>query len=154
MRGLLLFLFCLLLTAARADCPPNANIADWVFGGKLCQAAATFGAEAAGASPVLIVVVHGDISDGGSATYHVAFAKTLARPGVVVGRADAGPAIPTIAAAPAQASTLSAGADNYTRRRTSRRVARRDRGAAQTHYRAAPCHLCRATPAARRSAAC
>ena len=33
---------------------------------------------------MLIVVVHGDISDGGRATYHVAFAKTLARPGAVV----------------------------------------------------------------------
>ena len=69
---------------AHADCPPGASIADWVFGGKLCQAAATFGAETAGPSPVLIVVVHGDISDGGRATYHVAFASTLARPGAVV----------------------------------------------------------------------
>ncbi len=77
-----LFLAC--SSAARADCPPNSSIADWVFGGKLCQAAATFGAETAGPSPVLIVVVHGDISDGGRATYHVAFARTLARPGAVV----------------------------------------------------------------------
>jgi pimeloyl-ACP methyl ester carboxylesterase len=84
MRGLSLFVLLLCGSAARADCPPNASIADWVFGGKLCQAVATFGAEAAGASPTLIVVVHGDISDGGPATYHAAFAKTLARPGRVV----------------------------------------------------------------------
>src|ERR1043166_6561959 len=84
MRGILLVFFCLLPTAALADCPPNASIADWVFGGKLCQALTTFGAETAGASPVLIVVVHGDISDGGRATYHVAYAKTLVRTGAVV----------------------------------------------------------------------
>jgi len=79
-------LFALLLccSAAHADCPPGASISDWVFGGKLCQSVATFGAETAGPSPLLIVVVHGDISDGGRATYHVAFAKTLAQPGRVV----------------------------------------------------------------------
>ena len=85
MRGLALI--ALLLTCsspALADCPPGARITDWVFGGKLCQAATTFGAATAGASPLLIVAGHGDISDGGRATYHVAFAKTLARPGAVV----------------------------------------------------------------------
>ena len=80
----LLLPLLLCCSPARADCPPNSTIADWVFGGKLCQAATTFGAETAGASPTLIVVVHGDISDGGRATYHVAFAKTLQRPGTVV----------------------------------------------------------------------
>ena len=84
MRGLCLFVLLLCSSAARADCPPGASITDWVFGGKLCQAATTFGAETAGASPTLIVVVHGDISDGGRATYHVAFARTLAQPGRVV----------------------------------------------------------------------
>lgn len=86
-RRLRVFLFILLMLGcgtAHADCPPNASIAEWVFGGKLCQAVATFGAEAAGASPVLIVVVHGDISDGGAATYHTALAKTLLRPGAIV----------------------------------------------------------------------
>jgi pimeloyl-ACP methyl ester carboxylesterase len=79
-------LFALLLccSAAHAGCPPGATVADWVFGGKLCQAVVTFGAETAGPSPLLIVVVHGDISDGGRATYHVVFAKTLAGPGRVV----------------------------------------------------------------------
>jgi pimeloyl-ACP methyl ester carboxylesterase len=80
----LLVLFLLCAAPARADCPPNSSISDWVFGGKLCQAVATFGAETAGATPVLVVVVHGDISDGGRATYHAAFAKTLAQPGRVV----------------------------------------------------------------------
>lgn len=83
-RFLLLALLLLCGSPARADCPPGSSIADWVFGGKLCQAATTFGAEAVGTSPVLIVVVHGDISDGGRATYHVAFAQTLARPGTIV----------------------------------------------------------------------
>lgn len=86
MRGLLILVGLLLFgpVAAKADCLPDSRIADWVFGGGLCLAATTFGAEEAGASPTLIVVVHGDISDGGAATYHVAFAKTLARPGSVV----------------------------------------------------------------------
>ena len=71
-------------TTALASCPPDSTIADRVFGGGVCLAAETFGAESAGAHPVLIVVVHGDISDGGAATYHAHFARTLARPGVVV----------------------------------------------------------------------
>lgn len=71
-------------TAAVAACRPDSTIADYVYGGGLCLAAETFGAESAGASPVLVVVVHGDISDGGAATYHARFASTLARPGVVV----------------------------------------------------------------------
>jgi pimeloyl-ACP methyl ester carboxylesterase len=80
----LLVLFLVCSAPARADCPPGASISDWVFGGKLCQAVTTIGAETAGASPVLVVVVHGDISDGGRATYHVAFARTLVRPGTIV----------------------------------------------------------------------
>ncbi len=81
MRGLFA---CLLLMsgAAHAACPPDSRITDWVLGGGLCQAARTFGNEAD--APTLIVVVHGDISDGGAATYHVAFAETLARPGAIV----------------------------------------------------------------------
>jgi pimeloyl-ACP methyl ester carboxylesterase len=74
----------LTLRCAAAACPPASAIADHVFGGGLCLAATTFGAESAGAAPILIVVVHGDISDGGAATYHTEFAKTLVRPGVVV----------------------------------------------------------------------
>ncbi len=84
MRLVVIAVLLLCAGAARADCPPGAPIADWVFGGGLCQAVTTFGTESAGASPVLIVVVHGDISDGGAATYHAAFAPTLARPGTIV----------------------------------------------------------------------
>jgi hypothetical protein len=75
----------LLLLAGRAHaaCPPDSRIAEWVLGGGLCLAASTFGAENAGERPTLVVVVHGDISDGGLATYHVAFARRLARRGVV-----------------------------------------------------------------------
>jgi pimeloyl-ACP methyl ester carboxylesterase len=71
------------IEAAAAACPPRSTIAEYVFGGGLCMAATTFGAESAGAAPILIVVVHGDISDGGAATYHADFAGTLARPGVI-----------------------------------------------------------------------
>ena len=69
--------------AAAAACPPQSTIAEFVFGGGLCMAATTFGSESAGANPILIVAVHGDISDGGAATYHIDLARTLARPGVV-----------------------------------------------------------------------
>ena len=70
--------------AAAGSCPPESAIRDYVYAGGLCLGAETFGAEEAGASPLLIVVVHGDISDGGAATYHARFARTLARPGAVV----------------------------------------------------------------------
>jgi hypothetical protein len=76
-------LLLLLSQRAAASCPPGSTMADYVFGGGLCLVAATFGAEQAGAAPILIVVVHGDISDGGAATYHADFAKTLVQPGVV-----------------------------------------------------------------------
>ncbi len=72
-----------LASAARAACPPDSRIAEWVLGNGLCLAASTFGAETAGQQPVLVVVVHGDISDGGRATYHATFAQKLVRPGVV-----------------------------------------------------------------------
>jgi pimeloyl-ACP methyl ester carboxylesterase len=68
--------------AASAACPPDSRITSWVYGGRLCQAVTTFGNEADAST--LIVVVHGDISDGGAATYHVAFAEALARPGAIV----------------------------------------------------------------------
>ena len=89
MRGLALFAGLMFgcgvaYDVAHAACPADSNITEWVFGGGLCQAAATFGAETAGPSPALVVVVHGDISDGGDATYHIAFARTLARPGAIV----------------------------------------------------------------------
>jgi pimeloyl-ACP methyl ester carboxylesterase len=84
MRGLLAGLLVFACSIAHAACPPDSTIQDWVLGGGLCQAITTFGSETPGERPVLIVVVHGDISDGGAATYHVEFARTLARSGVVV----------------------------------------------------------------------
>ena len=69
---------------AEAACAPDSTIRDRVFGGGLCLAAITVGAETAGEAPALVVVVHGDISDGGAATYHAEFAKGLRRPGAVV----------------------------------------------------------------------
>jgi pimeloyl-ACP methyl ester carboxylesterase len=71
--------------AARAACPPDSSVEDWVLGNGLCLALSTFGAETAGTAPVLVVVVvvHGDISDGGRASYHATFAQSLARPGVI-----------------------------------------------------------------------
>jgi pimeloyl-ACP methyl ester carboxylesterase len=77
-------LSALALEPAFASCPPDSTVADYVYGGGLCLAAETFGARSAGAAPVLIVVVHGDISDGGAATYHAGFARTLSRAGIVV----------------------------------------------------------------------
>jgi pimeloyl-ACP methyl ester carboxylesterase len=82
-RPSLALLVALLSGPAHAACPPDSRIADWVLGAGRCLAAATFGADTAGAQPTLVVVVHGDISDGGLATYHVGFARALARPGVV-----------------------------------------------------------------------
>jgi dienelactone hydrolase len=69
--------------AAQAACPPDSRIEDWVLAKERCLALSTFGAEAAGTAPVLVIVVHGDISDGGSATYHAAFAREIAGPGIV-----------------------------------------------------------------------
>jgi predicted esterase len=103
----------LVLTArAEASCPPDATIRDHVFGGGLCLVASTFGADRAGEAPTLAVVVHGDISDGGAATYHAAFARGLPGPGVVAvalirpGYADA-------AGRKSEGSTLDR-QDNYT----------------------------------------
>jgi pimeloyl-ACP methyl ester carboxylesterase len=84
MRGLLAGLLAFMCGAAHAACPPDSTIRDWALGGGLCQAITTFGSEPPGERPLLIVVVHGDISDGGAATYHVEFARTLARPGAIV----------------------------------------------------------------------
>jgi pimeloyl-ACP methyl ester carboxylesterase len=82
-RAIVLALALLIAGPAFAACPPDSRIAEWVLGAGRCLAAATFGVDTAGAQPTLVVVVHGDISDGGLATYHVAFARALAQPGVV-----------------------------------------------------------------------
>ena len=145
--GLVLLLVC--STAARAECPPGARISEWVFGGKLCQAVTTFGAETAGPLPLLIVVVHGDISDGGRATYHVVFAKTLAGPGRVV-VALTRPGYTDDRGRTSQGNTYRR-RDNYTRDNiagvggASRRCVRTTSRAVSSTW---------ATPGARRSAAC
>jgi len=69
--------------AAHAACAPGSSIKEWVQGGALCLAAATYGSESAGESPTLIVVLHGDTSGGGPADYHFEFARSVARPGVI-----------------------------------------------------------------------
>ena len=117
---------------ALAACPPSSVITDYVLGAGLCLAATTFGAEKAGDAPTLIVVVHGDISDGGAATYHTEFARTLARPRVVVvalirpGYADA-------AGRASEGSTLGR-TDNYTAQNVSAIASAID--ALKKHYRA------------------
>ncbi len=68
---------------AFADCAPRSSIETHIFAGGGCLVVNTFGRDSAGLSPTLIVVVHGDISDAGRATYHAAFAEKIARPGVV-----------------------------------------------------------------------
>lgn len=69
---------------AQAACPSGSSIREWVQGGPLCLAAATYGVDAAGKSPALVVVLHGDASGGGPADYHYDFARSLAKPGLVV----------------------------------------------------------------------
>lgn len=68
---------------AAAACPDTNNIRKQVSAGTLCLTVATFGAEQAGPSPTLIVVVHGDASAGGPADYLFKFARSFAKPGIV-----------------------------------------------------------------------
>jgi predicted esterase len=49
----------------------------------VCLVTQTFGADAAGARPTLVVAIHGDGSDGGPSDYMASFVRGLARPGVV-----------------------------------------------------------------------
>lgn len=66
--------------------PPCAErpIADWVEGAGVCLSLATFGAKATGSQPDLVVVLHGDVSRGGAADYHVPIAQEIAeRSGVI-----------------------------------------------------------------------
>lgn len=73
----------IMASAAQARCPAEAAITDYVPGGGLCLAAATYGAESAGTAPTLVVSLHGDVSAGGPGDYLFSFARGLARPGVV-----------------------------------------------------------------------
>ena len=74
-------LAALLPATAVATCPAGTPIDEYVPGGGLCLAAATYGASSAGASPALVVVLHGDVSSGGPADYHFWTARNLAGPG-------------------------------------------------------------------------
>ncbi len=54
-----------------------------VKGKNFCLAIRTYGADAAGPTPTLVVVLHGDMSSGGAPEYHMNIARRLAKPGVV-----------------------------------------------------------------------
>lgn len=60
----------------------NPDMVNWIKGKDFCLAIHTFAA-AAGPSPTLVIVLHGDMSKGGPAQYHIDIAKTLAANGVV-----------------------------------------------------------------------
>ena len=61
----------------------NPDMIERVVGREICLAIHTFGAEAAGPSPTLVVVLHGDMSSGGPPEYHLDIARRLAKAGVV-----------------------------------------------------------------------
>src|SRR5262245_43718664 len=65
-------------TTANAACPADANPAQWVDGGDICLAVSVAGAKDAGSSPTLVVLVHGDGSDGGPTDYLYPFARSIA----------------------------------------------------------------------------
>jgi hypothetical protein len=64
-------------TAAPVPCTPDNDRAS---GNGICLVAHSFGAGNAGASPALYVVIHGDVSSGGPATYHLGPAEELGAP--------------------------------------------------------------------------
>lgn len=68
---------------SHAACPAGSSLKDWVQGEPLCFAAASYGTDGTGSSPTLVVILHGDTSGGGPADYHLDFARSIARPGVV-----------------------------------------------------------------------
>ena len=84
-KAAIAFISALLMSSslAQAACPAGSSIKDWVQGGQLCLAAATYGTDGAGTSPTLVVILHGDTSGGGPADYHFDFARTIARPGLI-----------------------------------------------------------------------
>jgi hypothetical protein len=97
---------------AQAACPLRSTPDTHVFAAGLCLVVETFGKQQAGPTPVLVVVVHGDISDGGAATYHADFARTVVRPGVVT-VALTRPGYTDATGRTSEGSTLGRG-DNYT----------------------------------------
>ncbi len=75
--------FLLSSGVSHAACPVGSSLREWVQGGPLCFAAASYGIEGAGDAPALVVVLHGDTSGGGPADYHFEFARSIAQPGVI-----------------------------------------------------------------------
>ena len=68
--------------AAAAPCTAPDNTTK-VTGGSECLVIRTFGARPAAGQATLVVVIHGDVSRGGPATYHFRLAERLARGPVV-----------------------------------------------------------------------
>jgi dienelactone hydrolase len=83
-QSVLLAGFIVLATArvANAACPAGSSIKDWVPGGGLCLAAATYDRQG-GSAPTLVVFLHGDAYSGGPADYLYEYAYRFAKPGVV-----------------------------------------------------------------------
>jgi pimeloyl-ACP methyl ester carboxylesterase len=70
-------------TAAEAACPSNADPASWIDAGGTCLAISAAGSPTADSPSTLVLLIHGDASDGGHADYLYPFAQSLAEPGVV-----------------------------------------------------------------------
>lgn len=65
-------------TALAAPCADSADQAR-ITGVKECLVLRTYRSAQAGVSPILVVVIHGDVSSGGPATYHFAVADRIAK---------------------------------------------------------------------------
>jgi pimeloyl-ACP methyl ester carboxylesterase len=65
-------------TTADAACPADADPAQWIEGGGTCLVVSVAGAKDAGSSSTLVVLVHGDGSDGGPTDYLYPFARSIA----------------------------------------------------------------------------
>jgi hypothetical protein len=71
------------VAVANAACPADADPAQWIDGGGACLTMSVAGDKTAGPSPRLVVLIHGDESEGGPATYLYPLAQSVAKPGVV-----------------------------------------------------------------------
>ncbi len=61
----------------------NPDLVNRIRGRDFCLVIHTFGAESAGPSPTLVIVLHGDMSSGGPPKYHLDIAKALVSSGIV-----------------------------------------------------------------------
>lgn len=79
-RAWLVVLASLLLGAASAGAAPCADESPTarLTGGGECLIVRSFGAAPKGAPPILVVVLHGDVSAGGPANYHFPIAAAIA----------------------------------------------------------------------------